>query len=80
VVQTSGRTAGCHTFFALTCCAEGGEFIGGEFYYRKKRSKRQQTEEDRLYGVFAEGSDSDEDRRWEQVLAWCLHRTQVTEH
>eukprot|EP00967_Tisochrysis_lutea_P040567 scaffold48768_cov18-Tisochrysis_lutea.AAC.2 len=30
--------------------AEGGEFIGGEFYYRKKRSKRQQTEEDRLYG------------------------------
>eukprot|EP00200_Dunaliella_tertiolecta_P006438 CAMPEP_0202339820 /NCGR_PEP_ID=MMETSP1126-20121109/1516_1 /ASSEMBLY_ACC=CAM_ASM_000457 /TAXON_ID=3047 /ORGANISM="Dunaliella tertiolecta, Strain CCMP1320" /LENGTH=867 /DNA_ID=CAMNT_0048930421 /DNA_START=98 /DNA_END=2701 /DNA_ORIENTATION=- len=42
---------------------EGGEFIGGEFYYRKKRSKRQQTEEDRLYGVFADGSDSDDDRR-----------------
>jgi tuftelin-interacting protein 11 len=42
---------------------EGGEWIGGEFFYTGKRQKRQQREEDRLYGVFAEGSDSDEDRR-----------------
>jgi len=42
---------------------EGGEWIGGEFYFRNKRQKRQQTEDDRIYGVFAEGSDSDDDRR-----------------
>ncbi|GAX75346.1 hypothetical protein CEUSTIGMA_g2790.t1 [Chlamydomonas eustigma] len=42
---------------------EGGEWIGGEFFYTGRRQKRQQREEDRLYGVFAEGSDSDEDRR-----------------
>lgn len=33
---------------------EGGEFIGGEFYYLNKRQKRQQTAEDRIYGIFAE--------------------------
>lgn len=42
---------------------EGGEWIGGEFFYRNKRQKKQQTEEDRIYGVFAENSSDDEDGR-----------------
>lgn len=35
---------------------EEGEWIGGEFFHRGKRQRRQQTQEDRLYGVFAEDS------------------------
>lgn len=42
---------------------EGGQWIGGEFFYEKKRKKRQQTEEDRIYGVFAEGDSDDEYER-----------------
>ncbi|CAN0897530.1 Septin and tuftelin-interacting protein 1 homolog 1 [Linum grandiflorum] len=41
---------------------EGGEWIGGEFYYKKRRERKSvQTKEDVLYGVFqANSSDSDE--------------------
>ncbi|KIZ04951.1 Tuftelin-interacting protein 11, partial [Monoraphidium neglectum] len=39
---------------------EGGQWIGGEFFHAGKRKKRQQTEDDRIYGVFA-GSSSDDD-------------------
>lgn len=46
--------------FGLDNDYEGGEWIGGEFFYRSKRQKRQQTSEDRLYGIFA-GEDSDEE-------------------
>ena len=35
---------------------EGGEFIGGEFFHRGKRQRKQQTAEERIYGVFAEDS------------------------
>lgn len=35
---------------------EGGEVIGGEFFYRSRRQKQQQTKEDQIYGVFAEHS------------------------
>ncbi|GIL44507.1 hypothetical protein Vafri_1959 [Volvox africanus] len=43
---------------------EGGQWINGEFYYSKKRQKRMQTEEERIYGIFAEDSDdSDGGRR-----------------
>ena len=42
---------------------EGGVEIGGEFFYQSKRQKRQQTKDDQLYGVFAEGSSDEEDRR-----------------
>ncbi|KAG8378618.1 hypothetical protein BUALT_Bualt07G0004200 [Buddleja alternifolia] len=39
---------------------EDGQWIGGEFY-GKRRQKRSQTKEDVLYGVFADGdSDSDD--------------------
>ena len=40
-----------------------GQWIGGEFFSSGRKHGRQQTEEDRLYGVFADGSDSDDDRR-----------------
>ncbi|XP_043691293.1 septin and tuftelin-interacting protein 1 homolog 1-like [Telopea speciosissima] len=39
---------------------EDGQWIGGEFYGRKRKEKRQQTKEDVLFGVFAD-SDSDAD-------------------
>ncbi|XP_027064582.1 septin and tuftelin-interacting protein 1 homolog 1 [Coffea arabica] len=40
---------------------EDGQWIGGEFYYRKRREKHTQTKDDVLYGVFASGdSDSDD--------------------
>lgn len=40
---------------------EDGQWIGGEFYYRKrKEKKRVQTKDDVLYGVLASG-DSDSD-------------------
>ena len=42
---------------------EGGQWIGGEFFFSNKRQKRQQTADDRLYGVFADGSDSDGERK-----------------
>jgi tuftelin-interacting protein 11 len=43
---------------------EGGEWIGGEFFYSKKREKRRQTKEEHLYGY--ESDASDEDRRKRQ--------------
>ncbi|KAF7845101.1 septin and tuftelin-interacting protein 1-like protein 1 [Senna tora] len=40
---------------------EDGQWIGNEFYYRKRKEKRTQTREDVLYGVFADSDDDDDD-------------------
>ncbi|XP_058218959.1 septin and tuftelin-interacting protein 1 homolog 1 [Rhododendron vialii] len=40
---------------------EDGQWIGGEFYYRKRKDKPRQTKDDALFGVFADDSDDSED-------------------
>lgn len=40
---------------------EDGHWIGGEFYYRKRKEKPLQTKDDVLYGVFAEAEHDDSD-------------------
>ena len=39
---------------------EGFQTVGGEAFFSRKKQKKLQDEDDRLYGVF-QGSDSDED-------------------
>lgn len=42
---------------------EGGQWIGGEFFYRSKRQKTTQTKDQKIFGVFAGEDSSDEDRK-----------------
>lgn len=42
---------------------EGGQWIGGEFFYRSKRQKTAQTKDQKILGVFAAEDSSDEDRK-----------------
>lgn len=45
--------------FNLDADYEGGQWIGGEFFYEKERKKRRTTKEEHLYGIFYEGEDED---------------------
>ncbi|CAL9029090.1 unnamed protein product, partial [Prunus brigantina] len=40
---------------------EDSQWLGGEFYYRKRKDKCIQTKDDVLYGIFSADSDDDED-------------------
>ncbi|CAN0374531.1 unnamed protein product, partial [Ectocarpus sp. 12 AP-2014] len=43
---------------------EGGRWINGEYYYESQRKGQMQTEDDRILGVFQDGSsDEDEGRK-----------------
>lgn len=42
---------------------EGGQWIGGEYFYDQKVKKRQQTRDDAIYGIFASDSDDSEGGR-----------------
>ncbi|XP_074281517.1 septin and tuftelin-interacting protein 1 homolog 1-like [Silene latifolia] len=47
--------------FGLDKDFEGGQFIGGEFYYKKRKDKAVQSRDDVLYGVGSSDSDDDDD-------------------
>ncbi|CAN0517480.1 unnamed protein product, partial [Laminaria digitata] len=40
---------------------EGGRWINGEYYYENQRKGQTQTEDDRILGVFQDGSSDDDD-------------------
>lgn len=40
---------------------QDGEWIDGEFYYRNRKGKRNQTQDEALYGVFAYNSSDEDD-------------------
>lgn len=47
--------------FNLDADYEGGQWIGGEFFYQNERKKRKTTKEDHIYGVFNEGEEEEEE-------------------
>ncbi len=42
---------------------EGGQWVGGEYFYTEKKRNRRQTKEEHLYGYESEQSDEDRPRR-----------------
>ena len=42
---------------------EGGQWIGNEYFYGRKKRKRQQTKDEQLYGYDSDISDSERQRR-----------------
>ena len=58
---------------------EGGQWIGGEFVYTKRKKKAQQTEEERLYGYQGSSDDDEEEgfrsrKRKRQTDTRALHK------
>jgi len=45
--------------FNLEADYEGGQWIGGEFFFEAERKKRKFTKEDHIYGIFNDDGDGD---------------------
>ncbi|PON95175.1 Tuftelin interacting protein, N-terminal domain containing protein [Trema orientale] len=47
--------------FGMDCDFEGAQWMGREFYYRRRKDKPLQTKDDAVYGVFGDDDDDEEE-------------------